>query len=146
MFLPNSCSRNLRSHLVLSLLSQICRTCVWVWDLYCSQMGWTIVQVILSHEYRWFHLSSHELAQNIECSSPSPVTLEILFCLFRTRFTNDLDLQKRKFCFIVFNDEMLRSCLFFLEKFYQVAAIVRTSLISVFHSCEDQARSSHHFK
>ena len=35
------------------------------------------------------------IPQIIECSSPSPATLEILFCLFRTwsftRFTNDLD-------------------------------------------------------
>ena len=35
------------------------------------------------------------ILQIIECSSPFPVTLEILFCLFRTwsftRFTNDLD-------------------------------------------------------
>ena len=57
--------------------------------------GLTSVQVILSHEYRWFHCYSHKHFQIMECFSPSTVTFEIRICLFRTwsftRFTNDLD-------------------------------------------------------
>ena len=61
----------------------------------CSiRNGVTIVLEILSDECCWFHCYSHIL-QILECSSPFPGTLEILFCLFRTwsftRFTNDLD-------------------------------------------------------
>ena len=51
------------------------------------------------------------------CFSPSSVTFEIRFCLFRTwsftRFTNDLDsTDNSNSCFIVSNDESLRPCPF----------------------------------
>ncbi len=54
-----------------------------------------IVLEILPHECRLIHRYSHKRCPNLEYSSPSLVTLEILFCLFRTWsfswFTNDLD-------------------------------------------------------
>ena len=42
-----------------------------------------------------FIVAAMNIPQIIECSSPSPTTFDILFCLFRTRsftrFTNDLE-------------------------------------------------------
>ena len=65
-----------------------------MWDLQYSQWNsdccWN-----LSHEYCWFHCYSHKHSQITECCSPSPATLEVLFCFFRiwsfTPFTNHLD-------------------------------------------------------
>ena len=57
--------------------------------------GMTIVLEIFSMNTADSIVTAINIPQIIECSSPSPATLEILFCLFRTwsftRFTNDLD-------------------------------------------------------
>ena len=59
-------------------------------EVFCIRDGMTIVQVILSHEYCWFHCYRHEhshISKN--------VLLHLLqhwkFTLSFTRFTNDLD-------------------------------------------------------
>ena len=123
------------------------------------------------------------ISQIIECSSPSPAPLQILFCLFRTwsftRFTNDLDstdnsnsavsLPMMKFWEFATSWELILSSCFFVpyglrnpsrrisswprRTFRTIFQEVLTGRpdrsyvsISVFHSWEDQARSSSHFE
>ena len=93
---PNQSFPNLRSHLVLPLISQICRTFASVWDLqYSSQWNSWLFWKFFPMNTADSIVTAINILQIIECSSPSPATLEMLLCLFRTwsftRFTNDLD-------------------------------------------------------
>ena len=71
-------------------MSNICfvRTVVFTMEL---QLFWKLFAMNVADSI----VTAINIPQIIECSSPSPVTLEILFCLFRTwsftRFTNDLE-------------------------------------------------------
>ena len=57
--------------------------------------GLTIVQVVRSHEYCWFHCYSHEHSPNHRMFFFIFCNICNVFCLFRTssftRFTNDID-------------------------------------------------------
>ena len=69
-------------NICFSVRSSVFTMELWFWKLFPMNTADSIVTAINIH-------------QIIECSSPSPATLEILLCLFRTwsftRFTNDLD-------------------------------------------------------
>ena len=79
--------------------------------------GVSIVLVILSHEYCWFHCYSHE-------HSPNHRMFISIFCNIWNSFLSFSHLiihpihewswfyWQFQFCFIVSNDEFLRSCLF----------------------------------
>ena len=65
MILPTNCFQSRDLILLRHQSRRYVRTFVLrVWDLLCSQMEWTIVQVILSHEYRCFHCYRHEHSPN----------------------------------------------------------------------------------
>ena len=126
MILPTNC---FQSWYLILFRHQFCRHVehlFQVWDLSCSQWNNNCFLVILSHEYQWFHVTATNIPQIMECSSPSRVTLEILFCRFRiwsfTRFTNDLDSADNS---ILFHRSQRRfvEVLPVLENWYQVAPI-----------------------
>ena len=98
---------------VQTLISQICRTFVSMWDL-CIRDGMTIVQVILLHEYGWFQCYRHE-------HSPYHGMFLLVFCnIFHRRsflsFPHLIIHPTQEwsrfhwdfwFCFIVSNDKLL---------------------------------------
>ena len=80
---PNQLFPILRPHVVLPLMSKICRT-----------FASSVRSVVFAMELRLFWkflpmntadsiVTAINIHQIIECSSLFPVTLEILFCLFR---------------------------------------------------------------
>ena len=89
--------------------------------------GVTTVLVILFHECCWFHCYSHKHSPDHRMFSPFSVTLEILFCLFRTwsftRFTNDLDSTDSSNSASSFPMSNCWGPCLFLENRYQVAPI-----------------------
>ena len=92
MILPTNCLQSW--DLILFCHWFRSRTVASMWDLQYSPWNldccWN-----LSHEYCRFHCYRHKHSQITECCSPSPATLEVLFCFFRTSsftpFTNHLD-------------------------------------------------------
>ena len=79
---PNQSFPNLRSHLVLSLISQKCPTFVWVWDLWYLQWNYCCFWKFFPMNTADSIVTAINILQIIECSSPSLATLEILFLSF----------------------------------------------------------------
>ena len=91
MFFPTNCFDSSCSASNFADMSNICfsvRSAVFAMEFWLSRkfLPMNVADSIVTA------INIHQI---IECSSPSPATLEILFCLFRTwsfaRFTNDLD-------------------------------------------------------
>ena len=84
-------------------------------EIFCTLDGLTIVQVILSHEYRWFQCYSHE-------HSPNHRMFLSIFCNIWNSFLYFPHLvihpihewswfyRQFQFCCIASHDEILRSC------------------------------------
>ena len=68
-----------RSLLVQTPILSICRTHLFECEICCVREELTIVQVILSHEYYWFHCYSHE-------HSPNHRMFLSIFCNIRNPF------------------------------------------------------------
>ena len=79
--------------------------------------GLTTVQVILSNEYRWFHCYSHKHSPNqrmffsISCNTGN-YFLSFPHLIIHPIHEWSWFYRQFQFCFIVTNDEILRSCLF----------------------------------
>ena len=114
---PNQSFPNLRSHLVLPLISQMCRTHLLECEICNIHNGILIVLEILSHEYCWFHCLSHRHAPNRRMFISVSCNIGISFLSFSHLIVHPIHewswfYRQLQFCFFVSHEEILRSCHF----------------------------------